>query len=113
MGSVKFVPAAKVINSTVNLSLDAPGQVLSGANTAQNLSALPTTLCSVFPATKLKRESQGMVSHQVVVAVATLPVVVVVVLISLLPMVVGETLVILMVMEGNLAIHTLSPTSLL
>ena len=113
MVSVKFAPAAKVTNFTVNLSLDARGRALSGANIAQNLSALRTTLCSVFLVTKLKRESQGMVSHQVVVAVATLPVVVVVALISPLPMVVGETLVILMVMEGNLAIHTLSPTSLL
>ena len=47
-----------------------------------------------------------MGSHQVVVVVATPPVVVVVVPLSPLPMVVGEILEILMVMEGTLALHT-------
>ncbi len=112
MGSVKFVPPAKMISSTGNLSQDARGPARSGAKIARNQSAFLTTLYSAFPATKPKRESQGMVSHQVVVAVATLLVVVVVAPISPLPMVVGETLEILMVMEGNLALHTLSPTSL-
>ncbi len=103
--SVKFAPAAKTTNFTVNLSQDARGLVLSSAKIAQNLNAFPTALCSVFPAIKPRRESQVMVSHQMVV-VATLPVVVVVVPLSPLPMVVGEILEILMVMEGTLAVHT-------
>ena len=105
MGSVKFAPAAKMINSTVNLSQDARGPVLSGVKTAQNLSVFPTTLYSAFPAIKPRRESQVMGSHQMVV-VATLPAVVVVVPLSPLPMVVGEILEILMVMQATLAVHT-------
>ena len=101
--SVKFAPAAKMINFTVNLSQDARGPVLSGAKTAQNLSAFPTALYSVFPAIKPRRESQVMGSHQMVV-VATLPAAVVP--LSPLPMVVGEILEILMVMQATLAVHT-------
>ena len=104
MGTAKFAPAAKMINSTVNLSQDALGPVPSGVKTAQNLSVFASTLYSAFPVIKPRRESQVMGSHQKVVA--TPPVVVVVVPLSPLPMVVGEILEILMVMEGTLAVHT-------
>ena len=106
MGSVKFVPPAKMIRSTVNLNQDARGPARSGAKIARNQSAFLTTLYSVFPATKPRRESQGMGSHQVVAVMATPPVAVVVVPLSPPPMVVGEILEILMVMEGTLAVHT-------
>ena len=106
MGSVKFVPPAKMISSTGNLNQDARGPARSGAKIARNQSAFLTTLYSAFPATKPKRESQGTGSHQVVAVVATPPVAVVVVPRSLPPMEVGEVLEILMVMEGSLALHT-------